>query len=337
MRFPTPVFQAPDSPTTSAPSSASPASTPSTTPSATPASENPSPPSSDVVSSPSDGADSSLGSFDFMFGPEGGDPSEGLGSSPPGTVTPEPKPAQPAQAEPAKPAVKAPEPAKPDPATATPAPTETTSPTTATQPQPTLDPFDPGALARHLTENEQEVVQHVADTLFKLSDKDVEALESDTVGTIPKLLARAFVASQRNFLMQMQNIVPMMVQRHGEVTKRHSEAEGEFYSRWPDIKKDQHGPLVMQYAAVFRQMHPQATRKEMIEALGPMVMMAAKVVPSVTQPSGTVPKASPMINGNGRAPQPAPFVPAGPSAGGGAPSTAPQPTVYETMFADRDE
>jgi hypothetical protein len=329
LRFPTPVF-APDVPTTPAATAAP--STPSepsvSTPSPAPAAPASGTPSPDVASPSEGGVDPS--SFEFMFGPEGGDPLEGPGLSPPGTVTPEPVAVQPAPAQPATPVVTAPEPVKPATPIATPAPTETTSPVTPSA-SPNLDPYDPGTLAAHLAQNEEQVVQHLAESMFKLSDKDVEELESNTVATIPRLLARTAVVMQRNFLMQMANIVPRMVQAHGEVTKRHSEAEGEFYTRWPDLKKDQHGTLVMQYAAVYRQMHPEASRKDMIEAVGPMAMMAAKVIPSVPgQPS-------PSVTNGSRPPQPAPFVPAGPSAGGASMSTAPELSPIEAMFRGQEE
>jgi hypothetical protein len=346
--FPTPVFQPPDSPVTpsgGADSGASTSSAPTTT-STTPATVPTSPSQPDSLPS---GADSSSSPFDFMFGPEGGDPSEGLdGLSPPEGVKPEPKPTQPAQVEPAKPAVVAPEPAKPD-ATATPAPTEPTSPTPGQTPQPNLDPYDPGTLAAHLAQNEEQVVQALADSQFKLSDKDVEALEADTVGTIPRLLARTAVVMQKNFLMQMANIVPRMVQAHGEVTKRHGEAVGEFYGRWPDIEKakgqqievgghklsvDQ---LVTRYATVYRQMNPTASRQEAIEAVGPMVMMAAKINPSASTTAPTTRPATPMAPNGSRSPQPAPFVPAGPASGGAIQTTPSQLSPVEVMFATPDE
>lgn len=354
-----PVFQAPDAPgaSSSAPSGGSEPSTSGATPSSAPSSSSsPAPttpsatPSAEPQATPDagDGADSS---FEFMFSPEGGDPTNilgDLGLSPPEPKPQEPKPTQPPSAEPPKPAATAPEPAAPAP-TATPAPTEATSPTAATQPN--LDPFDPGQLAQHLEQNQEQVVQYVADNLFKLSDKDVEALESDVVGTIPKLLARSFVAAQQNLLMQMSRIIPNMIQRHGEVTKQHNEAVNEFYTRWPDIgkAKDQRvaigdkqvavADLVKQYATVYRQMHPQASRQDAIEAVGPMVMMAAKLVPSAAAPQSPAQRPSPMAptGASGRPPQPSPFTPAGPSAGGAAPTTVPQLSPVEAMFAGEEQ
>ena len=338
-----PVFQAPEAPS-SPPSdsgaSAAPASAPSETPSTAPSSPSqPQTPSSETSSS-NEGADSS---FEFMFSPEGNDPLGAFGLSPPAEPKPEVKPAPPAPAAAPKPEATAPQPAAATPA-ATPAQSEATSP--APQVAPNLDPFDPGHLAQHLVQNQEQVVQYVADNLFKLSDKDVEALESDVVGTIPKLLARSFVAAQQNLLMQMSRIIPTMIQRQGEVTKAHGEAVNEFYTRWADIGKmkdqrvtvgDKQVPvsdLVTQYAVVYRQMHPQASRQDVIEAVGPMVMMAAKIVPGAV-PAAPQVRPSPMVptGASGRPPQPSPFVPAGPSAGGASSATAPQLSAVEAMFA----
>lgn len=334
--LPRPTFQAPEAPASApaAPNAPSSASSPASAPSSTPSSPDTPIPSQDLPTpEPSDGADSS---FEFMFSPEGDDPFDplkDLGLSPPVKAPPEPKPAKPAPPK-AEPAAKVTEPAKPQPA-ATPAPTEATSPPA---PQASLDPYDPGALAQHLGQNQEQVVQYVADNLFKLSDKDVEALESDVVGTIPKLLARSFVAAQQNLLMQMSRLIPTMIQRQGEVTKAHSEAESEFYTRWPDLKREQHSDLVLQYARVYGQMHPQATRQERIEAVGPMVMMAAKVVPGAAPSVAPQARPSPMAptGASGRPPQPSPFVPAGPAVGGATPVTAPQLSAVEAMFAGEE-
>lgn len=327
-RLPMPVFQAPDTPSGgSMPSSSASASTPSTP---TP---NPTAPAPDMPSTPSPDSASEADaiSLDFMFNPS--DDSDGTPFGVPGlpvtepTVTPKPTTEPPAPAQPAQKSTEA-QPATPSPA---PAPTESTSPQPDARPPATLDPYDPGALAQHLRENEAQAIQYAAENLFKLSPEDVEALESDVVGTIPKLLGRTLVASQRNFLMQLNDLVPRMIERHGKVTKAHTEAESEFYTRWSDIgnAKDQLvqigdrqiavKDLVTQYAVVYGQMHPNATRKERIEAVGPMVMMAAKIVPGVQPAAQASARPSPMAP-TGR-PQPTPFTPAGAVSGGASPTT----------------
>ena len=92
------------------------------------------------------------------------------------------------------------------PATATP---QTAAPQSGAE----FDRYDPGLLASHLTRNEAQALDYVAENVFKLSPQDVEALETNAVDIIPKLLARVFVKSQQNVLRQLANIVPTMIQR----------------------------------------------------------------------------------------------------------------------------
>jgi len=85
---------------------------------------------------------------------------------------------------------------------------------------------------------------------------------------------------------------------------------------------------VLKYAAVYRQMHPNASLEQMVEDLGPMIMMAQKIVPNSTakgQPARQAPAGA-----NGRSPQPSPFVPAG--AGTTAAPRHVEVEPWEAMF-----
>jgi hemolysin-activating ACP:hemolysin acyltransferase len=244
-----------------------------------------------------------------------------------------PAPAKPAEvvAPPAKPPT-APEvppaspPAAPVEAPPAPAAAKPVEPTPApAAPQAdTLDPYDPSSLSRHLAANEAAAVQFTAENMFKLTPEEVEALETNMVEAVPKLMAKAFVKSQLNALEQMSRLVPAMIQRQTAILKQNSDNESKFYARWPDIKQAQHEGLVRKYAAVYKQMHPNTTLEQMIEDLGPMVMMAARVVPQppVSHASAT----------NGRGPPPPPFVPAG--AGATNTSKAVELNPVEVMFQD---
>jgi hypothetical protein len=194
-----------------------------------------------------------------------------------------------------------------------------------------LDTFDPSSLSQHLAANEDAAVQFTAENMFKLSPEEVEALETNMAEAVPRLMARAFVKSQLNALSQMARIVPAMIQRQTEMLKRNSDNETRFYGRWPDIKADKHGDMVRKYAAVYRQMHPNTTLEQMIEDLGPMVMMAARVVPQVGGQAAN-PVSRPSTT-NGRAPPPPPFVPAG--SGATNASRAPELNPVEVMFQDQ--
>lgn len=307
----------------STPSSPSPSATPSS-----PSSASPSPsatPASPATPSPGGAPPSGGDALDFesiFAGPQEPAPTPVTPPAPTPTPTPATPPAAtaPAVAEPAK--VEAAAPA------ATPAPTTPTS----TEPSaPVLDPSDPASIAAHLMSNKDAAIAHIAEKMFKLSPEDVEALESDTVGTIPKLLARSFVEVQSVMLNQMARLVPQMIHRQTEAIKKNAEAEDAFYSMWPTIDKGKHGTLVKNYAITFRNMHPQATREQMFASVGPLVMMAAQI--PLTAPAAARSAAAP----GAPSPKPMPFVPAGGSAPGGTNNHTVELNPVEAMFAGQDQ
>jgi hypothetical protein len=223
-----------------------------------------------------------------------------------------PAQAQPAQPVPAQPALTAP------PQTAQ-VPTVQQTPTGQQEAMPLPSLAEPGRLAEHLTANEAAITEHLAANAFQLSQADKEAIETDVVGFIPTLLARMYLKSQINMMRQMDRIIPAVTQRFTEVNTRNKANEDKFYSRWPDINAAQHGELVMRLARTYRQMNPNAKLDQMIEELGPIVMMTAKIqpgaypasngaghMPSPMQPRGNRPPApfTPAVSGGGARPSP---------------------------------
>jgi hypothetical protein len=192
-------------------------------------------------------------------------------------------------------------------------------------------------LSQHLRQNEAAAIEYVAQNTFKLSPEDIEGLETDVVGTVPKLLAKAYVMAQQNVLTQLASMVPTMIQRQTVAMQKHAEGENKFYSAWPGIDRSKHGDLVTRYAGVYRQMHPQATLEQMIQDVGPMVMMAARIPASPpgaqvgqTPAPGTAPAVTP------RPPQANAFVPAGAGAGLAANGSTMEPSAWEAMFQNQN-
>lgn len=324
-----PVFQAPDAPSGGgggggSPPSAAPAASGGSAPS-TPVSTPPSPSAPEV---PSSEAPESV-DFSMIFGEV--DPP----SSPP--ETPEaPKPtdasAQPPKVEPAQPKaleLDTPEGTKP-------APTELPS-TPAADVGARLDPYDPVALVGALRQNEEAAVSHIAETVFKLSEKDIEALENDVVGTVPKLLAKAVVQAQMNALQVVGKLFPAMAARHQAVTQKHGENESQFYRAWPQIEQGKHGALVNELGSLYRRMNPDAPLEKMIDDVGPLVMMRLGLPLTPRQQQAPQTPAVPANPMAGRPHQPSPFTPAAPLAGGPTPQPRAQldhPVV--SMFEPHD-
>lgn len=195
--------------------------------------------------------------------------------------------------------------------------------------RPVLDPYDPMTLVQAIQQNEQATIDYVAQSMFALTQEDAQALETDVIGTVPKLFAKAFVKQQMNMLMQIGRILPELVRRHTDSMRTQASNEDSFYTRWPQIDKEKHRDLVNRYGVAYRTMHPQITREQMIEDLGPMVIMAAKI-PISGGPAAAAPPGS-----NGAAParaahQPTPFTPAVPGPAAAVTQTELNP--WEAMF-----
>lgn len=317
--------------TPSSPSSDGASGTSSTTPASSPGSSSASPPATPSDSSTDTGGAPSGEAFDFgaIFDaptelPVVKEPAPAAPIAPqaPAVVEPPVTPQAPVQTAPTTPVPTTPTPAAPAPTPTAPRAVE-------------LDTFDPAALGQHLASNEAAAVAFAAENVFRLSPEDIEALETNVVEAVPKLLARVMVKSQLNTLGQLARIIPAMIQRQTEVVRQNTENETKFYGRWPDIKQDQHADLVRKYAAVYRQMHPNVTLDQMVEDLGPMIMMAAKIVPQVggAPVTGQTARAMTPAPANGRPPPPPPFAPAG--AGATNSSRSPELTPIEAMFTDQ--
>lgn len=300
-------------PTVSSPPSAAPSvATPSTPPSASPAAA--------PASAPGEAFD-----FSSIFQDQPDESSAAAQATPP--KPPEVPPEVPAAAPPAAP-----------PKAAEAAPVAPSAPVPATPQTPSATPtefdrYDPAMLSQHLAGNEAQALDYVAQNMFKLSPEEVEALETNVIDAVPKLLAKVFVKSQQNVLMQLASIVPVMMQRQTVAMQRNSDNQEKFYARWPQVEKAKHGDLVTKYAAVYRQMHPTAGLDQMIEDLGPMVMMAGRINPGIPVAGTAAAAVNPAAQraANGRPPPPTPFVPAGNMAPAMA-STTPEISPWEAMF-----
>jgi hypothetical protein len=174
---------------------------------------------------------------------------------------------------------------------------------------------------------------------FALSPEDIEAFNNDMTTALPKFAARVFLRAQASALNQMERVVPAIIERYMKVSAARENSSGKFYSRWPQIDRTKHGPVVDRMAQTFRQENPSATLDEMVEALGPYVMMAAKIPHQPgAAPNGNPqahPASSPMAKPAGNKPPASPFVPA--VGGPASPPQASDDSPWMGFGADQDE
>lgn len=303
----TPSTPATPSPSSSSPSGATPA---------TPSESSGGGASPQVDTSPQPLPEDAFSGFGATDDEEGDDAST--------TSAPQETPAAPAA--PTPPAQAQTPPAPPAAAVATPpAQTPTEQPAQPGQEgvQPRLPtPAEPAAMGASILQNFDAMADHLAtQPEFQLSEADIEAINTDLVGAIPKLGARIFLRAQASALSQMERVIPAMVQKYMKATEAQTKSKGAFYVRWPQIKEAEHGAVVDRIAATYRRENPNATRDEMIEAIGPYVMMAAKIAPSAAQQSSGSNGQHPAAR---RGPPSPPFTPAV-----GGPASIPEPTAED--------
>lgn len=157
--------------------------------------------------------------------------------------------------------------------------------------------------------NQTALSDWAASNLFKLSEADLAAYETDPGALIPQLMGRVYTNAMQSAVNLIKNLVPEMV-NSGITTQqtrsqRASEALNEFYQANPHLSADQHGAAVDRWARAFRAQNPNAPRADAIAFVGKAVSAEFGIWPQ--------------SNGSGQpARRAAPFAPARP--GGRAPT-----------------
>jgi hypothetical protein len=171
-------------------------------------------------------------------------------------------------------------------------------------------------MALAYAQNEQALVDAVAQEHFALSNEEREAFEADPSAMLPKLGARVLLRSQQLMMGHLDRMIPTMIQRHVEVLGRQNAGKNEFYRTHPDLNRGQHDGFVDTYARLIRSQNPNMPRAEFIETLGRVVRAMVGTTVPARQPTPQAPAANGSLPPH--AARPAPFVPAG-----GSPPSAP--------------
>lgn len=176
---------------------------------------------------------------------------------------------------------------------------------------------EPGNLAQALVQYEAQAIDHIAATMYALSQEEVTALDNDVVATIPKLFAKAHVKLQQQFLTMLQQSVPLMTQQLLTGMQASAKNEQKFFSRWKGhLDPSQHRDAVLRFVKAYRAAHPNVPTEQMIEEVGPMVIQALKI------PYSGAPQ-HPLAPNGQRPPQPPPFQPSHGMAPAASPNAVP--------------
>lgn len=171
----------------------------------------------------------------------------------------------------------------------------------ASAPRSSLEQAVEGFRAQHSAMSEW-----ASQNLFALSKEEAEALETDAVAQIPKLMGKVYSQTLQAIGSLIQNFVPEMINQgvatQQKASARATEALNEFYTSHPHLNHAAHGAAVDKWARAFRAANPKASRSDAIAFVGRAVSAEVGVAP-----------------GSQVAKRPAPFAPARP--GGRAPTS----------------
>lgn len=190
-------------------------------------------------------------------------------------------------AEPAAPAATAP--VAPAPAPAAPTP----------QAAPAAAPQTPEQIHQAYQEHRQQSIQRLAEQTFQLDEATVEALQTEPQRVIPFLMAQATMAAMEATTVAFSNMLPDAILRVTKQQRDYEQAEADFYTAWPMLKKPEFEAQLANAGALYRQLNPRASKEEFIKAVGGAVAASLGL-------SATPPAPQPMAPA---APRPAPHSP----------------------------
>lgn len=195
-----------------------------------------------------------------------------------------------------------------EPAALVPTPQTTVPPTGPQAEMPPLSLAEPGRFAESMLANLDTLTEQIA-PMYAMSKEEAEAFELNPAGMLPVLAARVHTRVFAQVLRALEQVVPAAFMTQASAIRTNTANAEKFFARWPELDRSAHIEMATRFAKTYRSVHPTATLEQLIEEVGPMVMMAAHVSPRA-RAAGGVP-----ANGGGlpRAAPPPPFVPAGAS------------------------
>lgn len=306
--------------------------------------------------------------FDDLIG-LGSEPDEGEAVTAPPPAPAEPPPSVPAAAEPpasatttptgvqevqppqsqaptppmAQPQVQQPAPSQPP--AATPQVVTPPAPPQPVAPQPTVQapPPQPAQQPPRLTQEEviqrrQALIDDIAGR-YAISEEDKAALAVEPEKVLPKIAGRLYVDVYEAVLQASLSQLPQLINGYTQVQRVAQQHEQAFYSKWPALQKPEYEPTIRQIAATYRQMNPQASADDMMNAVGVISMVqlglgtapASAAPPAAAPPPAQVPVQQPPVVAQ------RPFTPAGVGGANSTPAAATPGPFDDLLAPDRYE
>jgi hypothetical protein len=126
------------------------------------------------------------------------------------------------------------------------------------------------------------LIQRFAQEQFALTEEEAIALETNTVEEFPRQMAKVLFTAISGAQRLMTEQLPLMVQSLQRQASVRTEAETQFFSKFPHLKNAQYMDEIQRVANVYKQLYPQMSLDERIAAIGSIVTSHFKIaVPQV--------------------------------------------------------
>jgi hypothetical protein len=123
-----------------------------------------------------------------------------------------------------------------------------------------------------LMANEGQIAQVVGQNLFKLSDADKEALETDAAAALPVMAGRVYVKSLQAATSLVRNMVPQMLQTEMNRQNAMIAVEQAFFQQFPELDRWQHGQDIVAVGQALQAQNPGMNPRELLQRTASAVM-----------------------------------------------------------------
>ena len=158
----------------------------------------------------------------------------------------------------------------------TPVPESVSEPEAVVEPEPQVEaPAEPVQEPIPSKEDQRALYAQRFNTLqnsYQLSKADADLMQVEPEAVLPRVLAGVHMSVFNQVMEQVQQQMSLQVPTLIEQDRSRRADTDEFYNRWPKLKD--HHAEVTNFAGVWRQMNPQATKDVAVKDIGKHVMIA---------------------------------------------------------------
>jgi hypothetical protein len=155
------------------------------------------------------------------------------------------------------------------------------TPAAETQEEPETPPQQ-RATPEQIAEAKEKAIDELAQR-YTLSDEEADDMVRNPEKAYPRFAAKLFVDVFEAVTTSLHKAIPQVVEQTQQQAKARTSAEESFYAANPLLDRTKHAETVNQFANMYVQMNPKATREQMIKDVGVQAMGSLGINPLTAQ------------------------------------------------------